>query len=63
MMEAASSSKQRSIDPEFAEAIGIRDALSWVKTRAWPKIVVETGCLAVTQAIRCSSTNLSYLVW
>lgn len=52
MMEAASSCKEGSIDPELVEAIRIREALSCIKTRAWLKVVVETDCLVVTQVIR-----------
>lgn len=61
MSGAVSNCKQGNIDPEFIEAIGIRQTLSWVKTKAWPKVVVETDCVVVTHVIRCSSMNLSYL--
>lgn len=61
MMEAMSSCRPGSLNPETAEAIGIREALSWVKSKNWPATVVETDCLSVVQAIRCSSINLSYL--
>lgn len=61
LVEAISSCKQGRVDPELAEAIGIREALSWIKAKAWPSVVLETDCLTAIQAIRCSSINLSYL--
>lgn len=61
LIGAQSSCKQGSLNPDLAEAIGIKEALSWVKSRAWERVEVETDCLGVVQAIRCSSINLSYL--
>uniref|UniRef100_A0A162A543 Piwi domain-containing protein n=1 Tax=Daucus carota subsp. sativus TaxID=79200 RepID=A0A162A543_DAUCS len=49
MLEAAWSCKQGSIEPELVEAIGIREALSWVYSRPWPRVVVETDCLVVAE--------------
>lgn len=61
MLEALSRCKQGHINPDVAEAIGIREALSWVKRNDWPSVILESDCLAAIQAIRCSSVNLSYL--
>ncbi|XP_074326725.1 uncharacterized protein LOC141664671 [Apium graveolens] len=61
MMESISSCRSGSLNPEITEAIGIREALSWVKSKNWLGAVVETDCLNMVQAIRCSSVNLSYL--
>ncbi|KAL8133670.1 hypothetical protein AgCh_008927 [Apium graveolens] len=61
MLGALSSCRQGSINPELAEAIGIREALSWVKSKDWPTVIIESDCLGAIQAIRCSSVNLSYL--
>ena len=30
-------------------------------TLGWPRVILETDCLVVTQAIRSASINLSYL--
>lgn len=60
-IEAVSCCKERRFNPEFAETIGIREALSWVKLKQWPVVVVETDCPTAIQAIHCSSTNLSYI--
>lgn len=61
LMEAKASCKQGKVDPELAEAIGIREALSWLKGKPWTEVTMETNCLIVVQALRCSSVRLSYL--
>lgn len=61
MLQAKSSCRRGNTNPEMAEAVGIRKALSWIKEHNWPKVVVESDCLGAIQAIRCSSVNLSYL--
>ncbi|XP_074346578.1 uncharacterized protein LOC141685372 [Apium graveolens] len=58
---AKSSCRQGCVNPEMAEAIGIREALSWVKEHNWPQVVVESDCLGAIQANSCSSISLSYL--
>ncbi|KAM6546971.1 hypothetical protein CsatB_027707 [Cannabis sativa] len=35
-----------------AEAMGIREALSWIKTRQWMNVDIESDCLTVIQALR-----------
>lgn len=49
------------MNPLYAEAIGIREAPSWVKSKGWSTVLLETDSLAAVQAIRYSSINLSYL--
>ncbi|KAL8091728.1 hypothetical protein AgCh_034114 [Apium graveolens] len=61
LVEAKSSCKQGTIDPVLAEAMGVREALSWVKDKGWHGAEVEMDCLVVVPAIRCSSATLSYL--
>lgn len=61
LIEAVSRCKQGTVDPLLAEAIGVCEALSWVKERGWQAVELETDCLALIQAIRCSTINLSYL--
>ncbi|KAL8154779.1 hypothetical protein AgCh_000219 [Apium graveolens] len=46
---------------ELAGAMGIREALSWVKKEQQKNVVIETDCLAVVQWIRNSFVTLSYL--
>ncbi|XP_074322967.1 uncharacterized protein LOC141659927 [Apium graveolens] len=40
------------IRPEHAEAIALKEALSWVKEKGWRRVVINSDCLAVIQAIR-----------
>lgn len=61
LVEANSSCRHGCIVPELAEAIGIREALSWVKGRFTQPVVVETDFLSIVQAIRCGLINFSYL--
>ena len=37
---------------ELAEAVAVEEALSWVKDKQWPEVIIETDCLVVIQAIR-----------
>ncbi|KAL1833637.1 hypothetical protein ACET3Z_003288 [Daucus carota] len=61
LVEAMSSCRQGTISPEAAEAMGIREALSWVKQKQKQDGVVETDCLVVVQWIRSSYATLSYV--
>lgn len=47
------------VAPENAEAIGVREALSWIKEQQIGNVLVETNCLVV-QAIRSFDIPLSY---
>lgn len=58
-LEAISSCKQGCVQPEMAEAMRIREAISWVKDKEWSAIVPETDCLTVIQALRYCSYFLS----
>ncbi|XP_074346940.1 uncharacterized protein LOC141685753 [Apium graveolens] len=40
------------VRPEYADAIAVKEALSWVKEKGWRKIVINSDCLAVVQAMR-----------
>ncbi|XP_017245371.1 uncharacterized protein LOC108217030 [Daucus carota subsp. sativus] len=40
------------VSPEVAEAMAIKEALSWIKQERWPHVVLESDCLVVIQAIR-----------
>uniref|UniRef100_A0A803PA62 RNase H type-1 domain-containing protein n=1 Tax=Cannabis sativa TaxID=3483 RepID=A0A803PA62_CANSA len=44
---------------DLAEAIGIKEALSWIKIQSWQKVELESDCLVVVQAIRNSLSMLS----
>lgn len=51
LIEARSSCRPGHISPEIAEAMGIREALSWIKNQNERDVVVETDCLVAVQAI------------
>ncbi|XP_030478363.2 uncharacterized protein LOC115695438 [Cannabis sativa] len=42
-----------------AEAIGVREVLSWIKDSGWSNVHVETDCLSVVQAIQGSLSMIS----
>lgn len=60
-IEAFSSCRQGHMELEIAETIGIMEALIWVKIMKWKNVVLESDCLVVVHAIKCSTINLSYL--
>ena len=44
------------------DAIGVREALSWLKDQCWSNAQVETDCLVVVQAIRSISVSYIFLL-
>lgn len=60
LIEAHSNCKQGMVTPELAEAIGVKEALSWIKDCRYCNVEVETDCMQVVQAIRSSISSLSY---
>lgn len=61
LVAAIAKCRLRTIAPELAGAIGIKEALSWIKNEVTQPAIVESDCLVVIQAIRYSTVNLSYL--
>ncbi|XP_063942429.1 uncharacterized protein LOC135150218 [Daucus carota subsp. sativus] len=61
LIEAKSRCAQGSISPVLAEAMGIWEALSWIKTRKLSNVDVEADSLELVQWIRSSYTSLSYV--
>lgn len=59
-LEAISSCKQGMVNPEMAEVLGVREALSWIKRKSWQRVVVESDSLLVIQSIRSSVSMMSY---
>ena len=59
-MEAKASCIVGLVEPDFAEALGIREALSWIKTKDWHNVEVESDSLVSIQAIRSPTVLLSY---
>ena len=59
-IEAITCCKQGVTSPEMAEAIGVKEALSWIKRKSWQRVIVETDCLTVVQALRSPVSMDSY---
>lgn len=60
LLEAKARCVRGSVEPDLAEAINIREALSWIKYRRWSKVEVESDSLVSVQSIRSSTMLLSY---
>lgn len=60
MIDAGMSTGGGHVSPGVAEAIGVREALSWIKKKGWKKVVLEMDCLVVVQSIRSEVLMLSY---
>lgn len=43
------------------EAVGIHEALSWLKDSDHSNVVIESDCLQIVQVIRSSFMGFSYL--
>lgn len=54
LIEAISKCSSGQVAPEFAEAMGIREALSWIKNKNHSNVVLETDCLQIVQLLRNS---------
>ncbi|XP_062103848.1 uncharacterized protein LOC133814961 [Humulus lupulus] len=52
LIEAFSSLKAGRVKPLEAEALGLKEALSWIKRKEWRPVVLETDCLNVVHAVR-----------
>ena len=44
---------------DVVEALGVREALSWIKDRGQTKVIIETDCLRVVQARRSRDVDFS----
>ncbi|XP_074347512.1 uncharacterized protein LOC141686373 [Apium graveolens] len=55
VVHGRSDSYEGVVRPEFAEAIAVKEALSWVKCMAWQGVTMESDCLGVVRAIRMTS--------
>uniref|UniRef100_A0A803PSJ2 RNase H type-1 domain-containing protein n=1 Tax=Cannabis sativa TaxID=3483 RepID=A0A803PSJ2_CANSA len=58
LIEARTCYKAGNYSAEVVEELGIKEALSWIKSNNWQKVEVETDSLLVVQAIR-SDHNMS----
>ncbi|XP_074342844.1 uncharacterized protein LOC141680548 [Apium graveolens] len=60
LLEARSKCNGGTISPDFAEAMGIREALSWIKATQLENVVVEADFLVAVQVIRSEVAMDSY---
>ncbi|XP_062091061.1 uncharacterized protein LOC133797237 [Humulus lupulus] len=60
LIEAFFRCRMGDVLPEVAEAMGVREALSWLKQRSWTHVIIEIDSLLVVQAIRSSISMVSY---
>ncbi|KAM6583564.1 hypothetical protein CsatB_010566 [Cannabis sativa] len=51
MVEAFKKGKIGCVQPEIAEIIGIKEALSWIATHSLDRVMLETDSLVCVQAI------------
>ncbi|XP_019178318.1 PREDICTED: uncharacterized protein LOC109173534 [Ipomoea nil] len=49
------------VDPYMAEAIGVREMLSWLKEQHHRSIIIESDCLSFCNAFNSRSFDLSYV--
>ncbi|KAL8094911.1 hypothetical protein AgCh_036428 [Apium graveolens] len=45
---------QELMHPSMAEAVAIKEALSWLKNLGWESVIIESDCLVAIQSIRSS---------
>ena len=61
LVEARSTCLRGTPNPELAEVMGIREALSWVMSKDQKNVIIESDCLQMVQAIRSFFSCLPYL--
>lgn len=59
MLEVKVGCRSGLVDPEVAEVLGLKEALSWIKVKGWGAVVIETDCYAVVQAVRSAIVMVS----
>ncbi|KAL8124124.1 hypothetical protein AgCh_011939 [Apium graveolens] len=59
LIQARTQYKAGMISSTMAEALAIKEALSWIKAMGWSKVLVESDCLIAIQAIRSKAPLLS----
>ncbi|XP_074324391.1 uncharacterized protein LOC141661307 [Apium graveolens] len=48
------------VSPDLADALTIKEALSWIDRMQWPQTILESDCLVAVQAIRSNTPMRSY---
>uniref|UniRef100_A0A803PB72 RNase H type-1 domain-containing protein n=1 Tax=Cannabis sativa TaxID=3483 RepID=A0A803PB72_CANSA len=52
LIEAFCLHKAGCVQPSLVEAIGVKEALSWIKKKGWEHVILETDSLVVVQALQ-----------
>lgn len=61
LIEAKANFQYQVCSPVLAEAMAVKEALSWIDKQHWNSVMLETDCLVVVQAIRSKATMRSML--
>lgn len=48
------------VPPEVVETLASKEAMSWIDTTQWSRIIIETYCLIAVQGIRSTLVVESY---
>ncbi|XP_074352247.1 uncharacterized protein LOC141691405 [Apium graveolens] len=48
------------INPMLAETMAIKKVLNWIDGTPWQRVMIKSNCLAVIQAIRCTTSMRSH---
>lgn len=59
-IEAFTCCRKGCVAPEIAKAISMKEVLSWLERKRWEKVIIESDCLTVLQALRNNVTMPSY---
>lgn len=52
LIQAKSGSKRGNVSGNYAEAVAIKEALSWIKVKGWSQVQLKSDSLVIIQAIR-----------
>lgn len=63
LMEAFMLEKVGKVQPEIAETIGIKEALSWIDRHSWSNVFMETDSLVCVQAINSTMFMPSHFIF
>lgn len=59
VIDVMAEARQEIVQPEVVEALGVKEALSWIKAKGWNRVQVESDCLTTIQAINNSISMVS----
>ncbi|KAM6569078.1 hypothetical protein CsatB_017063 [Cannabis sativa] len=56
LVEAYTMGKLGQVQPEIAEIVGIKEALSWIDRHSWGQVILETDSLVCVEAVQSQIT-------